>query len=89
MKKLSGIIAVIILLCLPASVHAADGTATPGFHPYVSLSEEYNDNINLTATDKKGDFITTVSPGLKYLNSDAVSGVDLDFNLGFVSYAKE
>ncbi len=89
MKKLTGVVAFIAFLCLLSSVHAADGTLTPGLHPYISVSEEYNDNINLTSSNKKEDFITTVSPGLKYSNSDAVSGVDLDFNLGFVSYAHE
>jgi len=89
MRKLSGIIAVITLLYLPASAHA-DGVSTePGLHPYISVQEEYNDNIYLTSANKRDDFITSVSPGLKYMNSDAVSGVDLDFNLGFVSYAKE
>jgi hypothetical protein len=89
MKKLSGIIAIIIFLFLTVSVCAADETTAPGFHPYVSLSEEYNDNIYLYNTNKTSDYLTTVSPGLKYLNMDAMSGVNLDFNLGFVSYAKE
>ena len=87
MKKLSGIIAVIIFLCSPA--YAQVGTAEPGFHPYISVQGEYNDNIYLTSTNKTSDYITTVSPGLRYSNSDAVSGVDLDYNLGFVYYGKE
>ena len=91
MKKLSATATAIVCLFLFLSslAFAQEQTTKPGFHPYISLSEEYNDNINLTSTNKKDDFITTVTPGLKYINSDAVSGVDLDFNLGFVSYAKE
>jgi hypothetical protein len=89
MKKLSGIIAVIILLCLPASARAADETAMSGFRPYIYVQGEYNDNIYLSSTNKKDDYITTVTPGIKYTNSDAMSGVDLDFNLGFVTYGKE
>ena len=89
MKKLSGIIAIVIFLCLPAFVHAADGSTAPGFHPYISLSEEYNDNIYLSNTNKTSDYITTLTPGLKYLNMDAMSGVNLDFNIGLVSYARE
>jgi hypothetical protein len=33
--------------------------------PSLSLQEEYNDNINYTATEKVDDFITTVTPGLE------------------------
>ena len=81
----------VAFLCiyLPVSVHAQSGAVEPGFHPYISIEEEYNDNINLTVTNKKDDFITTVKPGLKYTNMDKVSGVDLDYNLGLVYYGKE
>jgi hypothetical protein len=58
------------------------------FHPYISVSEEYNDNLNLTPTNKKDDFITTVRPGIKFSNMDKMAGVDLDYSLGAVFYAK-
>ncbi|MEN6321032.1 MAG: outer membrane beta-barrel protein [Syntrophaceae bacterium] len=89
MKKLLRIFIITLCLFLSVSVYAADGTMEPGFHPYISVTEEYNDNINLTYKDKKDDYITTVSPGLKYINMDAKSGIDLDYNLGFVYYGKE
>jgi hypothetical protein len=81
----------VAFLCiyLPVSVHAQSGAVEPGFHPYISIQEEYNDNINLTPTNKKDDYITTVKPGLKYTNMDKVSGVDFDYNLGLVYYGKE
>jgi hypothetical protein len=58
------------------------------FHPYVSVEEEYNDNIDLTSKNENEDFITTIRPGLKYSNMDAFSGIDLDYNAGFVFYGK-
>jgi Putative beta-barrel porin 2 len=81
----------VAFLCiyLPVSVHAQSGAVEPGFHPYISVQEEYNDNINLTSANKKDDYITTVKPGLKYTNMDKVSGVDFDYNLGLVYYGKE
>ncbi|MCX5845256.1 MAG: outer membrane beta-barrel protein [Deltaproteobacteria bacterium] len=81
----------VAFLCiyLPVSVHAQSGAVEPGFHPYISVEEEYNDNINLASTNKKDDYITTVKPGLKYTNMDKVSGVDFDYNLGLVYYGKE
>ena len=36
------------------------------FHPFISLQEDYSDNINLTATNRKEDFITTIAPGLRF-----------------------
>jgi len=92
-----------LFLCLPESVHAQlratepsfirnpesfARTPEPGFHPYISIQEEYNDNINLTSTDKKDDYITTINPGLRYTKMDATSGLNLDYNLGIVLYGK-
>ena len=74
---------------LPVSACAQAEAPRPGFHPYISLVEEYNDNINLTSKNEKDDFITTVKPGLKYTNTDAAAGIELDFNAGFVFYGKE
>ena len=58
-------------------------------HPYITVKEEYNDNINLTHDNKKDDFITTVQPGLKYSNMRPAGGVELDANIGYVMYARE
>jgi len=58
------------------------------FHPYITVSEEYNDNILLTHTNKVDDFITTVNAGLKFSAlSEKTYGIDLDFAAGFVYYA--
>ncbi|MEI6609969.1 MAG: outer membrane beta-barrel protein [Deltaproteobacteria bacterium] len=91
MKKRSDIIAVAIflLLYLPASIHAAGIPAEPGLRFYVFSQEEYNDNINLTPTNKKASFITTVGPGVKYNKTGVKSSVDLEYSLGFVNYGKD
>lgn len=58
-------------------------------HPHITISEQYNDNVYLTKTDKKEDFITTVSPGIRFANMDNKSGIELDYTLNAVFYAKE
>jgi hypothetical protein len=58
------------------------------FHPYVSVKEEYSDNLDLTSTNKKEDYFTTIQPGIAFNNMDNVSGVDLDYSLGAVFYRK-
>ncbi|MDP1992306.1 MAG: outer membrane beta-barrel protein [Syntrophales bacterium] len=74
-----------LLLLVMHSVPLAYG-AESGFHPYISLKEEYNDNLLLTSTNKKDDYITTVQPGIRYSNMDKQAGVDLDYSLGAVFY---
>jgi hypothetical protein len=90
MKKLSELVIFIFFLfvCLPDSIYAQERAPEPGFHPYISVQEEYNDNINLTPTDKKDDYITTINPGLRYTNMGVTSGVNLDYSLGVVLYGK-
>ena len=82
---------IVFLGILPATyVYAAD--ILNQIHPNISISGEYNDNINLTPNnnkdDKKNDFITTVVPGIKFSNMSAKSGIDLDTSVGFVFYDK-
>ncbi len=62
------IFAFLLLLCMNAArfVYGAE----PGFHPYINLKEEYNDNIDLTPTNQWRDFITTVQPGIRYSNME-------------------
>ena len=90
MKKLLEFVIVIFFffLCLLTLVHAQERILEPGFHPYISVQEEYSDNINLTSTNKIDDYITTISPGLKYTNMGVTAGVDLDYHLGLVFYGK-
>jgi len=74
------------------------------FQPSITLEGEYNDNIDLTARNRRDDFITTISPGLRFstLKRSPVTGefrraptaeekfgMDLDVRAGFVFYAKE
>ena len=75
-----------VLLCTSAVPFAYGAELLSKFHPYISLKEEYNDNLFLTPTDKIGDYITTVQPGIKFSNMDKQAGVDLDYSLGAVFY---
>jgi hypothetical protein len=114
----------VAILLIPASIslaHADVGDILTRFQPYLGLQEVYSDNINLTATDRKDDFITTISPGFRFSTSPPTSslisglfnepaagpglvvipgqlptlrpspdpsGVDLNYLLGLVFYAK-
>lgn len=58
-----------------------------GFHPYLGLIGEYNDNIALTHEDRKSDFLTTATPGLRYRNEGGGSLLEVDYRLGLNYYA--
>lgn len=74
---------------IPSLVHADINDILSKFHPYITAQEEYSNNIFLTNTNKIGDFITTVYPGLRFSASEAINyGIDLDFIAGYVFYAK-
>jgi hypothetical protein len=56
--------------------------------PELDLQEMYRSNLFLTQSDKKSDYVTTVTPGigLKYLFGQ--SEFDLGYKVGFVNFAK-
>ncbi len=79
----------IITFFIPVMASGAEGDLLSKFHPYISAQETYNDNINLTKDNKKDDFITTVSPGLRFSTMDKPTdptGIELDYRLGAVFY---
>ena len=73
------VFAFLLLLCHECGSLCLWGGAVSRFHPYISLKEEYNDNLNLTPTNKSDDYITTVQPGIRFSNMGKQAGVDLDY----------
>jgi len=57
-KNIAIALALSVFVLSPAVLMGADITVTPS----VSLKGEYNDNIDYTAKDKKGDYIGSVAP---------------------------
>jgi uncharacterized protein (PEP-CTERM system associated) len=56
--------------------------------PRVRLSETFTDNVNLTATDKKSDFITGLAPGVRINANTARLSMFFDYQLVAYIYAK-
>jgi hypothetical protein len=80
---------VFLLMGVPSIVQADLGDILSKFSPSISVQEEYNDNLDLAPKNKKNDFITTVYPGIKFSANETKYGMDLDYRLGLVFYAKE
>jgi hypothetical protein len=82
------ILAIIMSLCILIAPYVYAADILKQIHPYISVIGEYNDNLNLTHENQKKDFITTISPGVKFSNMDAQSGITLDANMGAIFYNK-
>ena len=54
--------------------------------PRISVSEVYDDNINLDYTNEKSDYLTTVSPGIDLTISSANTFLSLDYAPTWVWY---
>lgn len=94
----------LFFLLAPGVVQADLGDILLKFQPYLRVQEEYSNNIDLVPENKKDDFITTVFAGVRYstLPRSTVTGefrqaaqtrednigVDLDYRLGYSTYAK-
>jgi len=88
MNKHSGLI-VLMLVCVlmytASLAHGADFLSQ--IHPYLKVKGEYSDNLNLTASNQKRDFYTTITPGIKFSNMSDRSGVTLDASVGYIFYS--
>jgi hypothetical protein len=90
-KWLAGMAMGILLAALPSAAWADWVDVLAKFKPRISLLEEYTSNVFLTSTNPKEDFITTISPGLAFRateSREAKIGLDLDYELGLVYYAR-
>ncbi len=88
MNKHSSLI-VLMLVCVLIQIaplaHGADFLSQ--IHPYLKVKGEYSDNLNLTASNQKRDFYTTITPGIKYSNMSDRSGITLDASVGYIFYS--
>lgn len=56
-----------LIACLPAPAFPAGNIhfGALEIHPYLSVSETYDDNVYATSSDTKYDWLTTITPGVK------------------------
>ena len=80
----------LFLIGIPSFVHADISDILLKFHPYITAEEEYSNNILLSPNATKlADYITRVSPGLRFTTLQAGAyGIDLDVSGGYTYYKK-
>ena len=81
---LIGALSILLVGPVRADIRYQNFTLLPG----LDLQEMFRSNVFLTQSDKKSDYVTTVTPGmgLKYLFGQ--SSFDLGYKVGFVNFAK-
>jgi opacity protein-like surface antigen len=76
------------VLGLSLFVIVPNATAEMTFHPSISLREAYDDNIYLTAYNKKDDFITTITPNFNLDYKGNRLDLSLNYGADLLFYAK-
>ncbi len=86
----SWIFVAILFVGVPSFVHADISDILLKFHPYVSVEEEYSNNILLSPNrEKLADYITTVTPGVRFNHTQPGRYmVQLDVYGGYSYYKK-
>jgi len=79
----------LILVVLPLLPSTGSAQIERTFTPRVSIDEQYDDNINLTKTNKQSDWITTVGPGFNLGIDSEHTKLHLDCFAGYSLYAKD
>ncbi|MBI5468416.1 MAG: TIGR03016 family PEP-CTERM system-associated outer membrane protein [Deltaproteobacteria bacterium] len=79
----------ILLLLIPAFSlgYASSSWAEYSFTPNLVLREEYNDNIFLTRNNKEDDFISSITPSVKFSYKTSILTLSLDYGLHFRFFA--
>ena len=84
LSKLCGImLALVLMAAFPDLLLGQELKLTPG----LSVSEEYNDNIFLTTSGKRDDFITTLTPSLEISSRTERRDAKLSGGINWLEYA--
>jgi hypothetical protein len=81
-------LALTILLAMQLCSGTAIAQTKSTFTPRVSVSETYDDNIDLDPDNEESDWITVVSPGANFQLETQHTELALDYEAGFSFYAK-
>jgi hypothetical protein len=76
-------------LALGAGVSLPAAAAEFELHPSIAVSEEFNDNVNDTASDRRHDFITRAEPGVTLLYRTPKLSADLSYTYSYRIYARD
>lgn len=83
--KLSAVISVVLFISLFGLI-SLSAAAQLEVHPYLTVEEEYTDNLFLDSSNEQEDFITTIEPGISLLYKSRSVDISADYSLRYLSY---
>jgi len=81
-KRIKFIVAAFLIITLPTITSAYQVT----FHPRLTLTTEYTDNLERSNENEEDDIITTVSPGFTLSIFGQTQGINLDYDPAYAWY---
>ncbi len=85
MKKL-WVLFLLLFLPLPAFSAGNIHIKELEIHPYLSVTEAYDDNVYATASNTKSDWITTTTPGIKLVMPFKTHSFAAEYRASFLNY---
>lgn len=78
----------LLLFCLPAPAFSAGNIRFGALevHPYLSVSETYDDNVYATSSNTTYDWITTTTPGIKLMMPFRAHKVEAEYRAVIKNY---
>lgn len=76
---------VLAACCLATAAHAGKWDITPT----LSVNETLTDNVGLSATDRQGDLVTDIAPGIRIVGHGDRARLNLDYQLHNHLYARD
>ncbi len=86
-KPTASIFTVLLSLCMAAAAANDAAGSEASIRPEITVSEEYNDNIFLTPTDRVEDYITRLIPSVKFAYKAPFWEWDVSYAYDFRLYA--
>ncbi len=80
-----------LLFLWPAAAAAEFVDYLSKFYPHLTVQEQYSDNLFLSSTNRVSDYLTVISPGIRFstvTSAQPEAAVDLNYTLGLNFYAK-
>lgn len=91
-SRLSVKLIFIVALFLVSAMKITDGNAAPMesiFKPYISLSEEFNNNINEVSVGKRKEATSRIQPGIDIKYGASRWDLDAGYSLDYLYYARQ
>ncbi len=88
-RFLTLVLALTILLAVQLCSGTAFAQTKATFTPRISISETYDDNIDLDPDNEESDWITVLSPGFLFELDSQKTQLDLDYEFGLSYYLQD